>query len=256
MKKSIGFVSLFVAFVLTSGLSIIFFNNFLTENSDKVRASVVLDGEKVLRNDNLRTPVGNLCDPFCIVEKLDKSDLIFEDLDFSHKNAFAINKFYENGLIKGYSDGTFKPNDKMNRVEVLTVVLDSIDADFSSQFLDNCFSDVKNEWFSAYVCYAKNHNIVSGFTDGSFKPSSFVTRSEALKITLEALGFDKNDYNPDSELKLLDISSSDWVVPYLYLAQNANIVSKTGRFGGNNHITRAEFIQLIYNAMIYRGLLE
>lgn len=255
MKKSIGFVSLFIAFLLSSGITIYVFDKYLNENSSNVMASV--SDLEITEENTVKKPISTLCDPFCIVEKenlIEKN--IFEDLDFSHRNAYAINKFHELGLIRGYEDGTFKPDANLNRVELLSVVLDSIDADFSGQILENCFKDVKTEWFAAHVCYAKNHGIVSGFPDDTFKPGNNVTRSEALKITLEAFGFDKDLISEDYVLEYLDVNPGDWVSPYLYMAQNSSVVSKNGRFGPNNAITRAEFVQLIYDVMVYRNLIQ
>ncbi len=254
MKKSIGFVSLFVAFLFTSAISVYVFNNYMNENADSVLASVsdFSDSES-----KLPAPVSSLCDPFCIVAP-DTSfgELAFEDVDLKHKNAYAISVFYDLGLIRGYNDGTFKPENNLNRAELLAIVLDSLDADFTGQILENCFKDIKNEWYSAYVCYAKNHNIVSGYSDGNFKPGNNVTRAEALKITLGAFGYDVDDVPLDATVSYLDATVSDWYAPYLYLGAKDGIVSKDGRFGGNTTITRAEFVQLIYNTMHVKGLIQ
>ncbi|MDX9970855.1 MAG: S-layer homology domain-containing protein [Candidatus Gracilibacteria bacterium] len=254
MKKSIGFVSLFVAFLFTSAISVYVFNNYMNENAESVLASVADFNPS---ESDLKAPISNLCDPFCIVAKEDgSSDIYFEDLESDHKNAYAISVFYDLGLIKGYSDGTFRPENNLNRAELLAIVLDSVDADFSGQLLENCFKDVKNEWFSAYVCYAKNHNIVAGYSDGNFKPGNNVTRAEALKITLSAFGFDIDEVPEDATISYNDAKISDWYGPYLYLGSKESIVSKDGRFNGGMAITRAEFVQLIYNTMHAKGLIQ
>lgn len=249
MKKSIGFVSLFLAFVITSSMSVYFFNNYLKENADEVVASVV--------SSDLPSPSPTKCDPFCIVEPVEKSnEVIFEDVDFSHKNALAISVIHDFGLIKGYSDGTFKPENKLNRAELLAITLDALDADLSGQVLESCFKDVKDEWYSAYVCYAKNNGIVSGYSDGYFRPGNPVNRAEALKITLLAFGYDISQVPEDMGVSYLDVESSHWILPYLYLGGNDSIVSKDGRFVPSADITRAEFVQLIYNTMQNLDLLQ
>jgi hypothetical protein len=269
MNKNFLSVSLIIAFVLSSAFVLIIDGAFFDKNSDYVQASVmdsVLEDNLLELTDfelediasdidlDLKEPIGNMCDPFCIVEKEESTAIIFEDLDFSHKNAYAIKKFYDEGFIKGFSDGTFKPSNNLNRAELLAIVLDASDADFSGQVLEDCFKDVKKEWYSAYVCYAKNHGIVQGFSDGTFRPANNVTRAEALKIALETFGFDK-DLIGDFEITHLDFSLNDWFASYVEMAKESNVVSKMGRFGGNNPINRADFVQLMYNVMYSRGLL-
>jgi hypothetical protein len=254
MKKSIGFVSLFVAFLITSALTVYVFNNYMNENAESVLASVSDYKES---NSDFLSPEDNLCDPFCIVRSEKQEDKqIFEDMTLKHKNAYAVSVFHDLGLVKGYEDGNFLPDNNLNRVELLSVVLDALDADFSGQILEGCFKDVKDEWFSAYVCYAKNHNIVNGYSDGNFKPANNVNRAEALKITLNAFGFDASEAGSDFELEYSDVSVSDWYAPYLFLAKEAGIVSRNGIFEPNRTITRAEEVQLLYNTMHYRGLIQ
>ena len=38
----------------------------------------------------------------------------------------------------------------------------------------NCFPDVRNDRYASFVCYAKEHNIVKGYDDGTFKPAQNV----------------------------------------------------------------------------------
>ena len=54
----------------------------------------------------------------------------------------------------------------------------------------DCFSDVTDEWFAKYVCYAKTVGWVKGYSDSTFKPTQEITLIEALKILASALKVD------------------------------------------------------------------
>lgn len=118
----------------------------------------------------------------------------FTDVSYSDPSREAINYLKENDVVEGYSDGTFKSLNKINRAEFLKIVVGSLDDfDVRAENGKNCFSDVKDEWFARYVCYAKSKGIVSGYSDGSFKPANNINFAEASKIVVNAFGFDASD---------------------------------------------------------------
>lgn len=87
------------------------------------------------------------------------------------------------GVVEGFNDGSFKPNDEITRAAALKIVLlaaqlDSLDSDG-----DN-FEDVDPEdWFYEYTQFAKENEIVSGYGDtGEFHGEKTLTRAQAAKI--------------------------------------------------------------------------
>jgi len=94
------------------------------------------------------------------------------------------------GVIKGYDDGTFKPQNPINRAEFLKIVFH---ARSSTEPVSGggCFSDVPEDaWFAPFVCAAKRRGIIGGYPDGTFKPEQTVNIAEALKMVLQAYGTD------------------------------------------------------------------
>ncbi len=109
----------------------------------------------------------------------------FEDLPNGYGYAPAIKKLRTEGVLKGYPDGTFKPGNPVNRAEFVKTIVEALGDEASGK---SCFSDVKEEWFSQYVCYAKEHDIIGGYPDGSFGPGRNVNYAEAVKIVMLAFG--------------------------------------------------------------------
>lgn len=92
---------------------------------------------------------------------------------------------YENGFIEGYSDGSFRPNDTINRAEALAILLRVSNANVETlgSGVNEDFSDIsKADWFYPYVKYAQDNGIVEGYADGSFGPDNQVTRAEFVTM--------------------------------------------------------------------------
>ena len=101
----------------------------------------------------------------------------FSDVKESHGNFEAIQYMKGEGVIKGYEDGTFKPNNKINRAEFLKIALESQE-DFDIANAKSCLaksnikplSDVSlKEWYAPYVCYGLQKGIIKGYPDGTFQ---------------------------------------------------------------------------------------
>lgn len=149
-----------------------------------------------------------------------------------HLNEEAIDYLEENNVVQGYDDGTYRPNNEINRAEFLKIILESLDIDLDAS--GYCFPDVQSDWYASYVCKAKNLGIVSGYSDGYFRPANKVNLVEALKIILEAYETSLN-YN-----------YSAWYEPYFYFMQDNNLfVSVSSDIA--HKITKGEMAQLIYN---------
>ena len=86
---------------------------------------------------------------------------------------------------EGFKNWYLSPDGEINRAELTKMVVAAIIQPDEKTF-NNCFSDVEDQWFAPYICYAKDKGWVAGYDDGNFKPESQITRVEAMKIILEA----------------------------------------------------------------------
>ena len=120
------------------------------------------------------------------------TSLWFSPIQSSHLYKTAIDYLKEQAVVQGYNDGTFRPDNTINRAEFMKIV---IGAKYSQDYIGvssawNCFSDVHTEWFAPYICIAKDEGIVSGYPDGAFRPSQNISFVEAAKILAEVYGLD------------------------------------------------------------------
>jgi len=108
----------------------------------------------------------------------------YTDTPFAERDRAAINVLTNLGVIGGNPDGSFRPQRRLNRAEFVKVALLSHPS--ASSFVwgpITCFPDtLHQDWFSPYICAAKENGIVEGYGDGFFRPAQPVTYAEAIKI--------------------------------------------------------------------------
>ena len=93
------------------------------------------------------------------------------------------------GFVSGYDDGTFRPNDPINRAEAVVILMrTAYETLWSFTQLDIPFWDVDREdWYAYAVVLAHEENIVEGYWDRSFRPEENLNRAEAAIMTLRAM---------------------------------------------------------------------
>lgn len=105
-----------------------------------------------------------------------------------HQYEEAVRYLAENNIIKGYSDGSYKPEQNVNRAEFTKIIVGARLGSEPAKPSANCFPDVnRNEWYATWICYAKEQGIISGYPDGTFKPASHINLAEAAKILVNTL---------------------------------------------------------------------
>ncbi len=171
----------------------------------------------------------------------------FSDVDSDNKNVTAIEYLKNNGVISGYSDGTFKPENALNRAELLKILVEGLGVTPDATQYANCFPDVTTEWYAKYVCYAKEQGWVEGYPDQSFKPANEVNKVEALKMLLEV--FDVDLEEPSSS-PYSDVSMGEWYAKYVVNAYALDLLEESGNYEPGESITRGGVSENIYRLLI------
>ena len=169
-----------------------------------------------------------------------------------HKNQTAIQYLYDNDVINGYSDGTFKPNQMVNRAEQLKILIEGKGLNADSYANSTCFSDLQpGAWYVKYVCYAQSKGWVSGYADGTFRPAQTVNRMEALKMLIKSQ--DINTSLPKTEKNeylYSDVDITQWYYEYVYAAKHKGFIDNSETIGVNDDMSRSEISEITYRAMI------
>ncbi|MFA6528338.1 MAG: septal ring lytic transglycosylase RlpA family protein [Candidatus Gracilibacteria bacterium] len=188
--------------------------------------------------------------------------LPFSDIEEGTKYYDAIADLYEQEIITGYSDNTFKPNQEVNRVEALKIIMESSGistAETTSS--SSTFSDInEDEWYAEYLNTAIEKNIISGYEDGSFKPDNSVNLAEFLKIFINANQLIATAPTEEQTF-FADTDKSAWYASYInFAAENGMIYADANNnINPSKNLTRADLAYIIYrykNAEYFSGEVE
>ena len=114
-----------------------------------------------------------------------------DSADFKVKTE-VVDTLVQLGVINGYTDGSFKPNDTVTRAEMakMIYVLRTGNSDASAYNNDKTtFTDINGHWAAGYVKYCQSLGIIAGQSATKFAPDQTVTAQEAAKMLLVTLGY-------------------------------------------------------------------
>ncbi len=151
----------------------------------------------------------------------------FDDVSASDWCAKYIARLGASGIIKGYGDGTFKPNNPITRAEFATICVRFFEGRTESiKDAKSEFTDVPNDhWAKDYIDKATKQGFVTGYPDGTFKPDSYITRAEVVTVVNRMLSRypDKKyiDKNVDKLMKFTDVTDKEyWAYYEIFEAAN------------------------------------
>lgn len=180
----------------------------------------------------------------------------FADVPPSREEYEAAEDLKRRSIVQGRPDGTFGPDDPVNRAEAITIVVRAVANEKNLPALDGCFPDVHGDhWYVRPVCYAQDLGWVGGYPDGTFQPVRTVAKAEFLKILFNAYGVDTDAVAALRIPLSADARDPDaWYFPYLSeaLASAATGADAFGNLNPGIALTRAQASLLMYRFLLYR----
>ncbi len=168
-----------------------------------------------------------------ILVPLAHAKMAFNDMASTDADTGSITYMYENGLMKGYSDDTFRSDRTISRAEFTKVLVLAVLGEPEQGTACRDFKDVKKtDWFLPYVCVAKAHAFIEGFDDGTFRPYEKVSVAEASAMIARAFDLEQKDGQP-------------WFKPFIEALSAKQALPDTIETPYSN-ITRGETAAIIY----------
>lgn len=180
-----------------------------------------------------------------------------EDAAFSQKAFTDVpvgSTYYEgieylrtHNVLKGYLDGTFKPETRINRAEFVKFVVnplildtnkmsDCIKANMSDSATTVFFPDVpRDSWYATEVCFAKINTLIDGYPDGMYRPEANINFVEAAKIISNVFSL---------QVEKADVGQF-WYRPYVQRLSDLHAIpTSIKRF--DQVLTRGEMAEMVY----------
>ena len=158
----------------------------------------------------------------------------------------SIIKASELGLVQGYSNSTFRPQQQVTRAEFITLLSRALGVKPSSApVLD--FKDTAHipAWAGGYVAAAVELGIIQGYADGTFQAAKLISRAEMAAMIVRSQGI-----VPLAEIRPAFADNAEipaWARPYIAIAAEQGWINGVGnnRFAPLQYATRAESAHLI-----------
>lgn len=175
----------------------------------------------------------------------------FTDVPANSTYFESIEYLRTQNVVKGYLDGTYQPDTRINRAEFAEFAINPFILDTNN--MSNClnenvpattttvfFSDVsKDSWYATDVCFAKINHIIDGYPDGTYRPANSINFVEAAKIisNVFSLNIEKNE------------TGEFWYRPYVQRLSDLHAIPVSiKRF--DQTLTRGEMAEIVYRLKV------
>lgn len=167
----------------------------------------------------------------------------------------SITKMTKEGIMSGYRNGTFKPNDPLSREEAASLFSNMI-GDTPSIMLASSFSDITSDrWSSLAIESVARANIISGYGDNTYRPEQYMSRQEFAVVADKFLHYQGYRTEDPTALDTIHFSDQKFIAPWaqssvreLALWGFINYNTK-GLFNPEKYITRGEAAEITYRLL-------
>lgn len=166
----------------------------------------------------------------------------FPDLSKYHFAYYSIHNLSKAGILNGYSNGKFGPNDNVTRAQAALILAKTLKLDLDTAFTPK-FTDVPTSHYAYKEIAALTEKGV--FADvKKFNPDNPLPRSQMAKIIIEGFGI---TVDANHEIRFKDVPSTYWAHPYIVTMAEVNITRgvTTATFQPETLVTRAQLAAFI-----------
>lgn len=182
-------------------------------------------------------------------------DQQFPDVPYTHLFFKYIQSLAQRGIVSGYSDGKYYPDQPLTRGAATKLVVRGLGQD-PTGYTTPSFEDVDtSNAFFQYIEYLADHEIVSG-SNGNFYPDNDITRGEIAKVIVNALAKIWNvtctyQQNPGFS----DVDPSNPFYTHIQCLKELKITSgySDGTYRPDDPISRAGAAKFIYLGFVQRA---
>jgi len=167
----------------------------------------------------------------------------FSDVPRDHWAWTMIQAMAKQGVITGYSDGTFKPNAPVQRQHVALMLARAMELEPKKEAL--AFNDISATHPYAEVIQRVQQAGLFDGVNGNFNPTANMTRAQMAKILVLAFHLTSTEKET-----FQDVSATHWAYDYIaILAANGIALGDNGYFRPEDPVTRAQFAAFLYRAL-------
>jgi putative hemolysin len=170
------------------------------------------------------------------------------DID-GHMYESYIRDLVRLGVLNGYSDGTFRPDIAVTRAQMAKYIV--LGFGFEIDLKASEFPDVAKDQFYPYIMTLRSKGIISGYSDGKYRPDEFVSKSQVSKFIALSIIKSGGHMSSISQNYYTDVPSNHEFAKYIYYLDSISQTEKVipgetiTRFGFNSTVSRALLARIV-----------
>ncbi|NCJ08744.1 hypothetical protein GS597_19975 [Synechococcales cyanobacterium C] len=183
----------------------------------------------------------------------------FSDVAFGYWARPFIERLAERNIIRGFPDGTFRPNEPVTRAQFAAIVNQAFSAQPTRRF--QTFRDLPSGfWANEAIEAAYVTGFLSGYPDGTFAPTQQIPKVQALVSLANGLQLQSSgDVNQTLSRYRDGAQIPDYARPSIAAATQKGLVvnyPNINFFDANQVATRADIAAFVYQALVNQGQLS
>ncbi len=128
------------------------------------------------------------------IKPMESAPYVPADIQGHWAEGYMLSAIYRR-LFEGYPDGTYRPSEPVTRQEMAALIEKTLHLPETIDFNQKLFTDVNPQsWSNRAIITLAVYNVVSGYTDGSFRPLDTVLRAEAVSMIDKIAELPKKDF--------------------------------------------------------------
>ena len=181
-----------------------------------------------------------------LVQSLQSKVALFPDLRTNYWYSESIQYIFDQGVVTGYPDGTYRPSATITRADAITMIGRALDMKTDSS--RHYFKDVKTDSYAAgYINKAYELGYIKGMPNGSFQPEAPIKRGDMAVIMKRVFDLTSSDGSSFS-----DVVASKYYADAIQAAYESGIVQGydiDNTFRPEAPITRAENAEILSKSL-------
>ena len=165
-----------------------------------------------------------------------------DDSEITYKE--AVDVISALGVVDGYSGGDFRPDDVLTRGAAAKIICNLILGPTTASALNAGTAPLKDvpvtNTFAGYITYCSQQGIISGYADGTFRPTGTLSGNAFKKMLLGALGYDSS---------IEGYTGPNWTVSVIKQAVGIGLDDGNDEFVGSKAVTRQEAALYAFNML-------
>ncbi|MGP4948957.1 MULTISPECIES: NEAT domain-containing leucine-rich repeat protein [Bacillus] len=172
----------------------------------------------------------------------------FKDVPKGHWSEEAIHYLAKENIFKGYGNGQFGFGDRITRGQVASLVQRYLKLENKVEQKER-FTDTKGHMFEQDIATVAQAGIMQGDGTGEFRPDGVLTRYEMSVVLYKVFQLKEDENN---KVNFNDVPTGHWAEEYVKALADNNISKGDGKgnFLGDDFVTREQYAQFLYNAIM------